>query len=127
MNENIKAFFDEVALGYSHDDSKIIDELLDSLHLERYHRILDLGCGKGIISSRLAEKSQGEVVALDISSKMIECAKKAVKDSRVKFVNDNFYEYNDEPFDAIICFDAFPHFIEVDAFVLKANELLVGK
>ena len=124
MNENIKQFFDNIAINYVHNDSKLIDELLDSLFLTNSHRILDLGCGKGIISEKLALRNKGEVVALDLSNEMLKYAKEKIKDPRVKFVNGDFYEFNDSPFDAIICFDAYPHFMDVDGFVKKANELL---
>ena len=125
MNESIKQFFDQLAISYTHEDSPLIDELLDSLMLSKCHRILDLGCGKGIISSKLSGRNHGEVIALDLSSKMIELAIANIKDKRVTFVNGDFYEYKDkEKFDAIICFDAYPHFMDVDGFVSKANELL---
>lgn len=124
MNENIKTFFDSIAVDYTHNESPLIDDLLDSLFIEKSHRLLDLGCGKGIISSKLAKKSGGEVIGLDISSEMIKYAKESTTNSKVKFINGDFYEFNDSPFDAIICFDAFPHFIDVDGFAKKANELL---
>lgn len=124
MNENIRNFFDNLAITYTHDDSKLIDELLDSLFLTKSHRILDLGCGKGIISERLVNRNKGEVVALDLSSEMLKYAKEAIKDPHITFVNEDFYEYHSEKFDAIICFDAYPHFMDVEGFVEKANELL---
>ena len=124
MNEKIRDFFDQVAMTYQHDDSKLIAELLDSLYVSKCHRVLDLGCGKGIISQKLVDLNQGEVVGLDISHEMLKYAEEKINDSRVKFVNADFYQYTDEPFDAIICFDAYPHFMDVDGFVDKANELL---
>ena len=125
MNGLIKDFFDRIAPNYTHDDSKLIDDLLDSLKIGKCERILDLGCGKGIISEKLASLNQGEVVALDISSKMIELAKENVKDKHVTFVNADFYEYHsDKKFDAIVCFDAYPHFLNVKGFILKSVELL---
>ena len=117
MNESIKQFFDNLAVTYTHDDSKLIDELLDSLFLTNSHRVLDLGCGKGIISEKLAIRSHGEVVALDLSNEMLKYAKEKIDDPRVKFVNADFYEYHDDKFDAIICFDAYPHFMDVEGFV----------
>ena len=125
MNEIVRQFFDQLAISYTHEDSPLIDELLDSLMLSKCHRILDLGCGKGIISKKLVDRNHGEVIALDLSSKMIELAKANIQDERVTFINQDFYEYVDKKkFDAIICFDAFPHFMDVDGFVNKANELL---
>lgn len=123
-NNNIKEFFNRVAVNYVHEDSRLIDDILDSLMVTRCHRILDLGCGKGIISEKLATRNNGEVVALDLSSEMLKYAKEKINDDRVKFVNADFYEYDDEPFDAIVCFDAFPHFMDIDGYVSKANQLL---
>ena len=125
MNENVKLFFDEMAVNYVHDDSKLIEELLDSLRVTKCNRILDLGCGKGIISSKLAKRNHGEVVAIDLSSKMIELAKEKIKDPAVTFINADFYQFTDsDKFDAIVCFDAFPHFLYVEGYVNKAYELL---
>ena len=88
MNENIKTFFDNIAVNYTHKESPLIDDLLDSLFIEKSQRLLDLGCGKGIISSKLAKKSHGEVIGLDISSEMIKYAKESTSDPKVKFVSD---------------------------------------
>ena len=124
MNENIRDFFNNVAVDYVHDDSKLIEELLDSLFLTSCHRILDLGCGKGIISEKLALRNHGEVIALDLSEEMLKYAKEKINNEHVKFVNADFYQYEDEPFDAIVCFDAFPHFLDTEGFIKKADELL---
>lgn len=125
MNEKTRQFFNEIAIDFIHDDSIAINELLDSLKLDRFPRILDLGCGKGIISNKLLERNKGEVIALDISDKMIEYAKKDNPHSKVKFINGDFYEFEvDDPFDMIVCFDAFPHFMDVDNFIKKASSLL---
>ena len=124
MNENIRDFFNNVAVDYVHDDSKLIEDLLDSLFLTSCHRILDLGCGKGIISEKLALRNHGEVVALDLSEEMLKYAKEKINNEHVKFVNADFYQYVDEPFDAIVCFDAYPHFLYTEGFIKKADELL---
>lgn len=117
----VKEYFDSNASSYVHEDNKRIKELLDSLNLSSCKRILDLGAGKGIISTRLADLSNGEVIALDVSPKMLSYAP---KDKRVKYVNEDFYNYKDEPFDAIVCFDAYPHFLDKEKFVNKTIELL---
>lgn len=124
MNNIVRDFFDKVANNYTHDDCEFINKELASLGLDKYHHILDLGCGKGVISAELAVYSGGEVTGLDISSKMIDAAKEAVKHPRVKFIRDDFYAFVHEPFDAIICFDCYPHFLDKNGFIEKANELL---
>lgn len=124
MPNKVQQFFDEVADVYAHEDTSLIDELLDSMYFSTCKRILDLACGKGIISQKLAERNNGEVIAIDISSEMIKYAKERVNDPRVTFLNEDYYKFKAEPFDAIICFDAFPHFLDIEGFVEKTNELL---
>ena len=53
MNNIVKDFFDKVASNYTHDDCEFINKELASLSLDKYHHILDLGCGKGVISAEL--------------------------------------------------------------------------
>lgn len=125
MNEDIKGFFDRVADSYESECNEVAMTLLDSLELEKYPRILDLGCGKGVISNELYKRNKGEVIALDLSSKMIEYAKNRINNPHITFINADFYEFNDEKkFDAIVCFDAYPHFMDVAGFIKKANDLL---
>ena len=124
MNQTVKDFFNLVADDYNHDDNPRIDELLSLLNIQKGTRILDLATGKGIISERLYQLSQNDVIALDISEKMIEAAKSRIDNPHIHFTVGDFYQYEDEPFDLIICFDAFPHFLDVEAFVNKSFELL---
>lgn len=122
MNK-IKEYFDRIAPQYVHEDNENIDVLLRSLDLDKNTRILDLGAGRGIISNKLQVLFDADVTALDLSTKMIEYAKENTNNPRVKFINEDFYEFEAEPFDAIICFDAYPHFLDVGQFVQKSGLL----
>ena len=124
MNKIVKEYFDKVAPNYVSDSSTLVTDLLDSLNLHNYKRILDLGCGKGVISEELLNRCNGEVVAIDLSSKMIELAKEKINNPKIHFINADYYQFNDDKFDAIICFDAYPHFFDVEAFINKSDELL---
>lgn len=124
MNKIVKEYFDKVAPNYVSDSSTLVIDLLDSLDLKNCHRILDLGCGKGVISEELFNRSSGEITAIDLSSKMIELAKEKINNPKIHFINADFYQYFDDKFDAIICFDAYPHFFDVEAFINKSDELL---
>ena len=124
MNENIKEFFNGVAKTYTHDDNPTIDKLLDSLMLETNSRILDLGCGKGILTKHLLNRGCKNIVALDISEEMMKYFKEDIKSEFVTFINGDFYEFDSEPFDFIICFDAYPHFMDADGFKNRVNLLL---
>ncbi len=124
MSQSVKNFFNTVASNYDHDDNPRIDELLSTLNIRKGMRILDLATGKGIISERLYQLSQNDVIALDISEKMIEGAKEKIQNPHIHFIVDDYYQFNDEPFDLIICFDAYPHFLNIEEFVNKSFSLL---
>ena len=65
-------------------------------------KALDIGCGIGVYSRVLAEKG-AKVTAIDVSSKMLEVAKKLCSDFDVDFKNIPFQDYeNTHKFDLII-------------------------
>lgn len=123
MNK-IKEYFDQIAPQYVHEDNERIDELLKSLNINKNSRILDLGAGRGIISNKLQVLFDADVTALDLSEKMIEFAKENIDNPRVNFINEDYYDFKAETFDAIVCFDAYPHFLDVGQFVSKSGLLI---
>lgn len=118
--EGIHSFFNQQAKGWdqvdSHDDKKI-SHLLDKINIQKGDTILDLGCGTGVISKKLYERSKKQVIALDLSEKMIEIAKeKKIPDEEVHFEVGDFYQLGEIQFSKIIIFNAYPHFLELNAF-----------
>ncbi len=59
------------------------DKLLALCHIEKAHEVLAVGCGIGVSSAYIAKKSRCHVVAVDISDKMIEWARKRAKREHV--------------------------------------------
>lgn len=89
-------------------------------------RVLDLGCGTGIMAQAYAACEAGEVVALDISPEMIRRAKaNHAKLERVSFLCCDALSYeDDEPFDVAVVYNAYPHFLDKPALVRKVASLL---
>lgn len=74
-------------------------EVVELLAPKRGERILDLGCGTGHLTNRMA-LAGAEVIGLDRSADMIEQARKAY--FNITFVLGNAYDFSfDEPFDAV--------------------------
>lgn len=76
---------------------KLIPDLLGST-------VLDLGCGYGWHSKYAIENGATSVLAIDISEKMIEKAKKRNADSKINYVVMGIeeYEYPEDTFDFVI-------------------------
>ena len=127
MMDAVKEFFNERADKWNDYQTETINDLkglLALIPLKKGMRVLDLACGTGIISELLQSITESKVTAIDISDNMIKNAMKNHNSVDIDFKVANFYEYEDEPFDAIVCFNAYPHFLDVDGFVNKAHSLL---
>ena len=80
-------------------------------------RVLDLGCGTGIMADVYLTLGVSQVVALDIAPRMIEIAqKKYENEPRIDFRCRDAVEFEDEEgFDAVVIYNAYPHFLDKDA------------
>jgi SAM-dependent methyltransferase len=63
-------------------------------------RLLEVGCGWGELASWLAEATRAEVIATDLSPRMVELAQRAGVDARVADVQA--LPFADESFDAVV-------------------------
>ena len=87
-------------------------------------KVLDLGCGTGIISGIL-QNMGCFVTAMDISDGMIARAKeKYGTNCGINFVCKDFYDCTEEKFDCVVIFNAYPHFTDKNAFVNKLHDVL---
>jgi len=109
--ERVRRVFDTAAPWYRLFDRfsrplyrELIEELRRHMPLTKGTRVLEVCCGTGVFSRMLAE-SCGHVVAVDISPRMIETAKKYDTIGAVDFrVGDarNLALDDDGPFDLVI-------------------------
>jgi trans-aconitate methyltransferase len=80
-------------------------------------RILDLGCGTGVLAFRLADAlPQASITGLDISHANIDAAEAARHQSkaapRLRFIHADYLEYRDDPYDLIVT-DGVLHLVPV--------------
>lgn len=129
MSKSMSEFFDDLSENWDQNELSSKEqrrEFLSFLDIKEGEKILDLACGTGVITSILQEKSKCNVVGLDISPKMIEKAKE--KENRNPYIHyyvGDFLSYDfNEKFDHIVVFNAYPHFLNRDAFKNKVLKIL---
>lgn len=99
------------------------EEVIDLLEPEDGERILDLGCGTGHLTNRIAE-SGATVVGLDASEEMVETANEIY--SEHIFVNEDARDFSfDDPFDAVFSNAALHWIPEQDAVLESVANALV--
>lgn len=98
-------------------------------NIEKGSKVLDVGCGIGYVSSKLAEKAS-IVVGIDINKKQIEIAKKKNNKSNIKYVLADIFDYDfNEHFDYVVLSNVLEHIKERKELLIKlkkiSNNLLI--
>ena len=120
MNQ-IETFFDTMAERWDavcvHDPGKI-RTILDRTNLRQNARILDVGCGTGILESYLLPYEPRQIVAIDIAGQMIEKARMKYPDHPlIEFLQEDAMSYEGKGFDYIILYSAYPHFMRPERLI----------
>lgn len=126
-----REFFNSMAEKWDtfcrHDTNKI-KYILDLLDIGRGANILDVGTGTGILVPFLSEQvgENGGIVAIDVSEKMLEIAKRKYPLKNVAFVCGDILEADlpKEFFDFAICYSVFPHFEDKQLAVRAISKYL---
>lgn len=116
MNQT-KEFFDALAPTWDEGQEAIEDSvlaLLAKIGIKKGDRVLDLACGTGAITGYLHGFSEKDILGLDLSSGMIEIAKKKYAGEEwAHFEEGDFLSWEKkERFDVIVLYNAYPHFMD---------------
>lgn len=107
--DSLASVYDEVFTDHLLHIEKITELLAEKSSGKLGCKVLDLACGTGLLSTKLA--GQGfQVTGLDISSRSLDVLRK--KDSRVRAVCGNVEDlpFDDDEFDSVVCLGAWRHF-----------------
>jgi 2-polyprenyl-3-methyl-5-hydroxy-6-metoxy-1,4-benzoquinol methylase len=106
--------FDSFAEGYAFLAARERDHGFFLRHLpERRGRVLDLGCGSGLLARALARVFD-EVVAIDVSEPMLALARRDHPASNLRYVRDDANALaTPGPFDFIVSHTTFHHLADV--------------
>lgn len=127
--KKVAEFFDKCAPSW--DDNTVRDEekiklILDNAAVEKGAKVLDVACGTGVLISDYLKREVASVKGIDISPAMIERAKEKFKDAKnVSFVcGDVMNTELDNNYDAIVVYNAFPHFADPEGLISHLSDLL---
>jgi len=131
MKEDGK-YWDRASKNYDKND-KIDGNYLKMMEITRKFVdgndvVMDLGCATGSISIDISDFA-GEVLGLDISSRMIEIARKKpekYKKKNIRFQRSTIFDegFKENSFDAIIAFNILHLMDNTDKVMSRVNELL---
>lgn len=105
--------WDEITL---HNQQKV-RYIIERLEIRGDERVLDIGTGTGImIPFYEGQLSDGSVVAVDFSERMIDMARAKYpegKHPQISYLVSDLYDLKfDADFDLVVCYSCFPHFVD---------------
>ena len=133
-NNNQESLFDEYAYDWWNKTGyhKLLHKL-NPLRLEyitsrleiKDKKILDIGCGGGILSEELS-KMGAKVTGIDSSKKSIDIAKKHAKEKNlnIEYINGSILDISNlGKYDCIICFEMIEHINEPKRLIEKIHSV----
>jgi ubiquinone/menaquinone biosynthesis C-methylase UbiE len=94
----------------------------------RFMRILDVGCGNGWFSNRIAMATSSEVCGIDVNLMELHQAARVFESSRVSFMYGNIMEniFPEESFDAVLLSSAIQYFPDLALLIHRLLKLITA-
>ncbi len=117
MTAAIRVFFNQRAdtwdEGHAADSVSASERLICGLGIKAGSRVLDVGCGTGLIIPWLLEAvgAEGMVIALDIAEIMLRVARDKHEAPNLEYIHADIAHppFLDRSFDEVVCHNCFPH------------------
>lgn len=126
--QEVISFFDRLAPDWDGEmirSDEIISLILDQTGIGPGQDILDVACGTGVLIPDYLSRKVASVTGVDISSGMIRIAQEKFPQKNVSFLCCDVETFSPERlFDAIVIYNAFPHFPDPDRLIAHLSSLL---
>ncbi len=110
--QDIINFFDNCAPWWDEDmirNEAVISKILDNGGITSGINVLDVACGTGVLFPDYVKRGVNSITAIDISPEMVGIARKKHPEINV-ICGDVEVTHFDKKFDAVMVYNAFPHF-----------------
>lgn len=125
--QDVIAFFDRLAPQWDADmvrKEPIISKILDNAGIRPGIHVLDVACGTGVLFPDYFSREVASLTAIDISPEMAKLARKKFPNAKV-LCGDVEQTVFDRKFDAVVVYNAFPHFPDPEKLIAILSDMLV--
>ncbi|MCI2154502.1 class I SAM-dependent methyltransferase [Erysipelotrichaceae bacterium Oil+RF-744-GAM-WT-6] len=125
---DVISYFDQKAADWDSRmvrNEAVIASILDHADIHPGMDILDVACGTGILIPDYLKRRASSITGIDISPNMIAEAEKKFRQPEVTLICTPAETYEPEKkFDAIMVYNALPHFRDPQALIAHLSDLL---
>ena len=126
--KDVIEFFDHCAPKWDSNmvrPETVISKILDYAEINEGKDILDVACGTGVLFPDYIKRNVQSVTGIDISPKMADIAKSKFPDEKITVICADAEEFSfDKKFDAVVVYNAFPHFPEPERLITKLSSIV---
>ncbi|MBQ7600192.1 MAG: methyltransferase domain-containing protein [Clostridia bacterium] len=126
----VREFFDSCAPSWDAEmikDDRIINIILDNASVSTGKNILDVACGTGVLIPYYFARRPASVTAADISPEMCRICSDKFSDRGVSVICCDAETYDfPKQYDAIVIYNAFPHFPDPEGLIKRLSGALVS-
>lgn len=87
----------------AHWTRAVRNQLYRQVNLLRAERVLDVGCGTGVVTEEMAARSKGQVIGVDVDPAMIEFAQSEGSRAEYRVGDARQLDFPDSYFDVVAC------------------------
>lgn len=124
--KHIKEFFDRCApswnIGIERPEA-VIQKIMDNAQIAQGEDVLDVACGTGVLFPYYQARALASLTAIDISPEMVKIARASAPEVNVLCGDAETAEF-DKTFDAIVIYNAFPHFPDSEGLIRALSKWL---
>ena len=127
MSTLMQDFFDQHADHWDshvHNDHDRIAAILRLTGLKKRQKVLDIGCGTGVLVPHILAYEPADYQAIDVSEKMIALARRKAEGKPVRFHCADIMDFAETGFDWAIVFNVYPHILEPEKLAAALRRIL---
>ena len=125
VKKDVITFFDKLASVWDETNirnEEVIEEILFKGGIKKGVKILDVACGTGVLFPDY-QKLGADITGIDISENMVNIAREKFPDAQVICGDATEFSFDDK-FDAVMIYNAFPHFDEAEKLIENLSQVL---
>jgi Predicted methyltransferase (contains TPR repeat) len=126
--EQTRTFFNRLAEDWDQNcehDPKKLSAIVTLANIQKGSRVVDIGCGTGILFNDILTREPSELLGIDLSDRMVAVAKGKFHNNSLRLLAADLFDTTETDFDIATIYNTYPHFPDKQKLAGKVADMLV--